>query len=205
MPPKALIRLGVYALRLIRGSASTFGLCHTVEAKGVLYFVASKLYFEPLGEQHDRAAFSCGIESLDQYFRGDPIRQDISRRVTNAFVLTPDGKSVAGFYTLSPISILSVDLPPALQKKLPSRPIGATLIGRMGRDVSLQGKRIGEMLLMDALNKAWQASKLVSCWAVVVDAKIGARDFYLKYEFTPFATQPDRLFLLMKKIDLLFQ
>jgi predicted GNAT family N-acyltransferase len=164
----------------------------------------TKLYFEPLGERHDRAAFSCGNDALDAFFRGDPIRQDVARRVTNAFVLTPDGKFVAGFYTLSPISILSVDLPPNLAKRLPRRPIGATLIGRMGRDLSMRGKGIGEMLLTDALYKAWQASKLVSCWAVVVDAKEGARDFYLKYEFTPFATQPSRLFLLMKKIDLMF-
>ena len=163
-----------------------------------------KLYFEPLGEQHDRAAFSCGNEALDEYFRGDPIRQDVSRKVTNAFVLTPDGKFVAGFYTLSTISILSVDLPTSLAKKLPKRPIGATLIGRMGRDLSLRKKGVGEMLLLDALHKAWQASKLVSCWAVVVDARDGASDFYLKNEFIPFATQPDRLFLLMKKIDLIF-
>jgi len=124
----------------------------------------SGYYFEPLAERHNRAAFSCGNEALDAYFIGDPIRQDVSRRVTNAFVLTPDGKFVAGFYTLSPISILSVDLTSSLQKKLPKRPIGATLIGRMGRDLSLRGKGVGEMLLMDALHKAWQASKLVSCW-----------------------------------------
>jgi hypothetical protein len=36
----------------------------------------------------------------------------------------------------------------------------------------------------------------------VVDAKEGSRAFYLENEFTPFATQPSRLFLLMKKIDL---
>jgi predicted GNAT family N-acyltransferase len=161
--------------------------------------------FEPLRDQHDRAAFSCGNEALDQYFRGDPVLQDVSRKVSNAFVLTTDGKFIAGFYTLSPISILSADLPPSLAKKLPRRPIGATLIGRMGRDLSLRGQGIGEKLLMDALHKAWQASKLVSCWAVVVDAKEGARDFYLDNEFTPFATQPDRLFLLMKKIELLFE
>ena len=161
--------------------------------------------FEPLGDQHDRAAFSCGVDALDRYFRGDPIRQDVSRKVTNAFVLTPDGTFVAGFYTLSPISILSVDLPPALAKKLPRRPIGATLIGRMGRDLSLRGKGIGEMLLLDALHRAWMASKLVSSWAVVVDAKEGSRAFYLENEFTPFATQPSRLFLLMKKIDLMFE
>jgi hypothetical protein len=161
-------------------------------------------YLEPLGKQHDRAAFSCGVEALDNYFRGDPIRQDVSRKTANAFVLTNDGKSVAGFYTLSPISILSVDLPARLAKKLPQRPIGATLIGRMGMDVSLQGNRLGELMLTDALYKAWQASQLVSSWAVVVDAKEGAREFYIKYEFTPFATQPNRLFLPMKKIDLMF-
>lgn len=160
--------------------------------------------FEPLGDQHDRTAFSCGNAALDAYFKGDPIRQDVSRRVANAFVLTPDGKFVAGFYTLSPLSILSVDLPVSLAKKLPKRPIGATLIGRMGRDLSVRGGGVGEMLLMDALYKAWQASKLVSSWAVVVDAKEGAREFYIKNEFIPFVTQPARLFLLMKKIDLMF-
>ena len=163
-----------------------------------------RYYSEPLGEQHDRAAFWCGVEALDNYFRGDPIRQDVSRKTANAFVLTSEGRRVAGFYTLSPISILSVDLPARLQKKLPQRPIGATLIGRMGVDKSLQGNRLGELLLSDALYKAWQASKLVSSWAVVVDAKEGAREFYVKYEFTSFATQPSRLFLLMKKIDLMF-
>jgi predicted GNAT family N-acyltransferase len=165
----------------------------------------ARLYFERLSEQHDRAAFSCGNEGLDKYFKGDPIRQDVSRRTTNAFVLTPDGRFVAGFYTLSPISILSVDLPPGIAKKLPERPIGATLIGRMARDLSVRGQGIGEMLLMDALYKAWQASKLVSCWAVVVDAKEGARDFYRRYEFIPFATKPDRLFLPMRTIDLMFE
>ena len=74
----------------------------------------------------------------------------------------------------------------------------------MGINKSLQGNRLGELLLSDALHKAWQASKFVSSWAVVVDAKEGASDFYIKYEFTPFATQPKRLFLLMKKVDLMF-
>jgi predicted GNAT family N-acyltransferase len=166
--------------------------------------VGQGYFFEPLGEQHDRAAFSCGVEALDNYFHGEPIRQDVGRKTANAFVLSRDGKSVAGFYTLSPISILSVDLPSSLAKKLPKRPIGATLLGRMGVDQVYQGQHLGELLLTDALYKAWQASKLVSSWAVVVDAKVGAREFYIKYEFTQFVTQPNRLFLPMKGIDLMF-
>jgi hypothetical protein len=34
---------------------------------------------------------------------------------------------------------------------------------------------------------------------------VGYRAFYIENEFTPFATQPSRLFLLMKKIDLMFE
>ena len=145
-----------------------------------------------------------GVEALDNYFCGDPIRQDVSRKTANAFVLVDGAGHVAAFYTLSPIAILSVDLPERIAMKLPKRPIGATLLGRMGVDRAHQGQRLGELLLMDALHKAWQASKLVSSWAVVVDAKEGAREFYIKYEFTPFVTMPNRLFLPMKKIDLMF-
>jgi len=75
----------------------------------------------------------------------------------------------------------------------------------MGIAQSLQGKHLGERLLFDALYKAWQASKFVSSWAVIVDAKDGAREFYIRYGFTSFITQPNRLFLLMKNIDLMFE
>jgi hypothetical protein len=60
--------------------------------------------------------------------------------------MTHDSQSVARFYTLSPISIFSVDLPANLGKKLPKRPIGATLIGRLGRNQSLRGSGTGEQL-----------------------------------------------------------
>jgi hypothetical protein len=39
---------------------------------------------------------------------------------------------------------------------------------------------------------------------VVGDAKAGARDFYLKYDFVPLVTQPDRLFLAMRSIERVF-
>jgi hypothetical protein len=159
---------------------------------------------EPLGDQHDRAAFSCGVEALDRYFH-ENVTQDISRRTAAAFVLTRDGVTVAGFYTLSSLSLLGVELPAQLAKKLPSRsPIGVTLLGRMGVERGSKGQGLGELLLMDALNRAWQASREVASWAVVVDAKLGAREFYLKYDFVPLVTQPDRLFLAMRSIEKVF-
>jgi len=162
--------------------------------------------FEPLGEQHDRAAFSCGVDALDKYFQGDPIRQDMSRKLAAAFVMTNDRTTVAGFYTLSSLSIASTDLPEKLAKRLPSRlPIPATLLGRMGVDVSLRGKGLGTDLLMDALYRALQATRAVASWAVVVDAKEGARAFYLEHEFIPFPASSSRLFLPMKTIEQMFR
>jgi GNAT superfamily N-acetyltransferase len=166
---------------------------------------SSDYFFEPLAEKHERASFSCGVDALDRYFQGDPVRQDVSRKTAASFVMTHDGTSVAGFYTLSSLSILGAELPERLAKKLPSRsPIGVTLLGRMGVSLGLKGHGLGEFLLMDALRRAAQSAKTVASWAVVVDAKQGAREFYLKYEFIPLSAMPDRLFLPMKVIEQMF-
>jgi predicted GNAT family N-acyltransferase len=70
---------------------------------------------------------------------------------------------------------------------------------------SLQGQGWGEFLLFHALGRASIGSAQVASWAVVVDAKAGARDFYLKHGFIPLPSKPDRLFLPMKAIEKLFE
>jgi len=155
---------------------------------------------EPLADSHDRAPFACGVAALDLYLR-QQIKQDVARRIASAFVLTPDGKEVAGFYTLSSLSIPGAELPEQFAKKLPSRaPIGVTLLGRMAVAEQFKGKQLGRLLLMHALDRALQASKQVASWAVVVDAKEGAREFYLKHDFQPLPDRPERLFLPLKTI-----
>lgn len=158
---------------------------------------------EPLGSLHDRGVFSCGVVALDAYIQRQA-RQDLERKLAAVFVLTSDGKTIAGFYTLSAHSIQAADLPEELAKKLPRFPLPVTLLGRMAVSRSLHGKRLGEFLLMHALERAWLGSQQVASWAVVVDAKLGARDFYLKHDFVPLPMQPDRLFLPMKTIQHLF-
>jgi GNAT superfamily N-acetyltransferase len=129
----------------------------------------------------------------------------MSRRLAAAFVMTPDGTAVVGFYTLSSLSIWTADLPEKLAKKLPSRlPIPATVLGRMGMHVDLKGKGFGTDLLMDALYRAFQANKTVASWALVVDAKEGAGKFYIKNGFIPMPSNPSRMFLPMKTIEQLF-
>jgi len=48
----------------------------------------------------NRVAFSCGVETPDRYLQRQA-GQDIGKHVAAAFVITPDGETVAGFYALS--------------------------------------------------------------------------------------------------------
>ena len=158
---------------------------------------------EALGPQHDRSGFCCGVAALDGYVHRHA-RQDAERKLAAVFVLTPDGTTVAGFYTLSAHSIVAVDLPEAHAKRSPRFPLPVTLLGRMGVSETVQGQGLGELLLMHALERAWMGSQQVASWAMVVDARVGAAGFYVKHGFAPLPSRPDRFFLPMATIEKLF-
>ena len=161
---------------------------------------------EVLTRQHDRKAFSCGVEPLDRYLK-EQARQDARKRVAAPFVLCEGASNkVLGYYTLSALSIGVGAWPDDVARRLPRYPVvPATLLGRLAVDRHLRGKRMGEHLLMDALHRALLASRDVASVAVVVDAKDDAAlAFYRRYGFIPFADLPNRLFLPMGTIEQLF-
>jgi GNAT superfamily N-acetyltransferase len=160
---------------------------------------------DPLAAGHDRESFSCGVEALDRYIRAQA-SQDVRRHAAAAFVITPDGKAIAGFYTLSAHLVHLDDLPAGLAKRVPRYPnVPATLLGRLAVSREHRGQGIGQLLLFDALRRALLNTSQVASSAVVVDAKDeAARSFYLHHEFIPLITQPNRLIYPMKSIALLF-
>lgn len=163
----------------------------------------ANLRIEALQARHDRAGFRCGVTELDIYLQ-ERAGQDLKRKLAAVFVLTKDSKAIAGFYTLTAHSISGADLPPELAKRLPRFPLPVTLLGRMAVAQAFQGAGLGEFLLLDALSRALRGSRQIASWAAVVDAKAGARGFYLKHDFVPLPLSPDRLFLPMKTIETLF-
>jgi ribosomal protein S18 acetylase RimI-like enzyme len=165
----------------------------------------TKFAFEPLGQQHDQAAFSCGVEPLDSYLQKQA-SQDAKKRAAAPFILTADGKTIAGYYTLSQYAIELGDLPDELAKKLPKYPlVSATLLGRLAVSVDFRGQGFGEVLLMDALYRSLKLSEQIASTGVVVDAKDdAARAFYRKYGFIELPKIDKRLFLPMATIDQLF-
>jgi predicted GNAT family N-acyltransferase len=160
---------------------------------------------EPLARKHDRAAFSCGYEELDRYIK-ERASQEAKKKISASFVLVEsEDNTVIGFYNLSATSILLCDLPEKTAK-LPRYPdVPATLLGRLAVDSRYKGRRHGELLLMDALRRAFQATSDVASFAVVVDPKDKkSRSFYEHYEFVAFPDQKLRMFLPMITIADLF-
>ena len=165
-----------------------------------------KFVIEPLGTKHDRAAFSCGVPAMDAYLRKQA-RQDLKKRVAAPFVITPDGETIAGYYTLSQYAVQLEAVPDDFAKRLPKYPmVPATLIGRLAVDSEFRGQGLGEKLLMDALKRSLRLSKELASAAVVVDAKDdAAAAFYKKYGFIEFPKIERRLFLAMGTVAQLFE
>lgn len=161
---------------------------------------------EPLGSQHNRGGFSCGVSSLDLYLQKQA-GQDLKKHAAVSFVLTPDGTTIAGYYTLSQYAVQLIDVPLEIAKKLPKYPlVPATLIGRLAVSIVLRGQGYGEILLMDALYRILQHSKEVASAAAIVDAiDSAALAFYKKYGFLELPHISNRLFLPITTIEALFK
>jgi predicted GNAT family N-acyltransferase len=145
------------------------------------------------------------LDALDSYLRRQAA-QDGRKHASVTFVLTSDGRTIAGYYTLSQFSIRLSSLPDDVARRLPRYPdIPATLLGRFAVSLSFQGKGLGEFLLMDALKRSLEAAKEIASVAVVVDAKDdSAKSFYKRYGFAELPEASKRLFLPIATIGQLF-
>lgn len=160
---------------------------------------------EPLNKRHDKDAFSCGVAALDRYLQRQA-SQDVAKHAAVCFVLTNDGTTVAGFYTLSQYSVDLNSLPESVAKKLPRYPIlPATFLGRLAVSSGFRGHKLGEFLLLDALHRSLQQSSFVASTAIIVDAKDDtAKSFYEHFGFLRLPQIANRLFLPMATIQKLF-
>lgn len=159
-----------------------------------------------LNSLHNRKNFSCGIKMLDNYIYFQ-VNQDVKRKLSVCFVLeNEEDSSLKGYYTLSNTGI-NLDLfPEKILKKMPKsyEKLPAILLGRLAVDKNHQGIGIGELLLLDALNRSFQLSLKIGSFCVVVDPiNEITENFYNKYGFIKL-NDSGKMFLPMKQIKPLF-
>jgi hypothetical protein len=101
------------------------------------------LQISPLAETHDRAGFTCGVESLDRYIKAQA-GQDVRRKADAVFLLSAlaEPARILGYYTLCAMTIAQGEAPEAARKHVPRYPlVSATPIGRLAVAKDHQGRR----------------------------------------------------------------
>jgi GNAT superfamily N-acetyltransferase len=156
----------------------------------------------PLTAEHDVADFDCGNDDLNRFLR-ETARQHIPKGISRSFV-EPNRQvpgKIHGFFTLAMRRFVSKDeLPREVAKKLP-REVPAITLARLAVNKSVQGRGLGEHLLVEAMQRALESAEHIGGWALFVDAKDHqAAAFYKKFGFMPTLTDPLILFIPIASI-----
>lgn len=151
--------------------------------------------------RHDRSGFDCGISILNDWL-ATRVSQFEKKDLARTYVLIEAGRTlVKGYYTLSNHTVVYESLPEDQAKGLPQIDVPVVLIGRLAVDRPVQGQKLGEFLLIDALRRAEYLAAKIGIRAVEVHAiNHAAKLFYERYGFVTLSDNPHHLFLPMNII-----
>lgn len=157
--------------------------------------------FDP--EKHDRAAFSCGVQQVDNYFQKTANKLAKADNVRLYVMVDPSGM-VIGFYALNAHAVYFTDLPAKFARTRPSHGnIPAAYISMIGRDQKFRGGGYGGDLLVDALRRITVAADAIGVAVVILDVLdcgepdrvVRRKALYESYGFQSLASKPLRMFL----------
>lgn len=150
---------------------------------------------EPLSGNHDRGGFDCGVPELNAFLKATA-RQHGDKGISRTFVLTAGDAKILGYFTLTLCEIRAARLPAAYARKYPSHGLPAVRLGRLAVSRRHQGKRYGELLLVEAIHRTLLIADQAGLVGLFVDAKDEkARTFYERYGFVPLPGHELQLFL----------
>ncbi len=150
-----------------------------------------------LEAEDDVAGFACGEPALDTFLAERALAE---QRAGKTRVVAPDRRVLAYF------SLKAASVGPGPDTQVPAagkgpREVPAVLLARLAVDGPAQGEGLGEAALVQALDRALQASSTMFARAVLAEAPGDrARGFYEKYGFVPSPTGPGHLLLRMKDV-----
>ena len=150
----------------------------------------------PLTGRHDRSRFDCGRQELNAWLRQVASQHQV-KGISKSFVavLPDDPSRICGFYALTLAELENRHLPESWRKRLPRRILGVRL-GRLAVDREFQGRRLGELLLLNALERSRRIHREAGGMALFVDAiDEGAADWYRRFGFAAAQQNPLLLFL----------
>ncbi len=161
---------------------------------------------------HDRNSFDCGENDLNLFIKNQASKH-MQVGISKTMILpdiTPQKNNkykIFAFYTIAPSSIKRESLPAKLSKKLPHYPVPVFLLAQMAIHIDYQGKGLGKITLIKALQYLWQVNSQMTAYAIVVDClNNNVKQFYEKYGFETLCDYngKTRMYLPMKVVKNLF-
>ncbi len=149
--------------------------------------------------------FDCGQPELNAFVHRYARQSDDLGLARTFVAVRPPARTVVGYHTLRNGEVEVDNLPADETKRFPRYPVPVVHLARLAVDRRSQGQRLGETLLLDALERSLVVSKSVAAFAVeVVAIDEAARAFYVRYGFTEFRDDRRHLYLSMKTVQALF-
>lgn len=123
---------------------------------------------EPLSSEHVISIFRSGQIELDRWLAEHSVSA-AARRTARTFVWHAGDYRVVAYYSIAAHLIIRADLPRSIGHGNPDQ-IPAVLLARLALDGPLHGRKLGGVLLADALGRIVAATEIIAARFVVVDA-----------------------------------
>ena len=158
---------------------------------------------EPINKKHDREAFDCGEEPLNEFLRRHA-RKSHERGGAKTFLAIDDAdsKTIIGFYTLSPASVDYARTPEIVRRGLARHDVPGFRLARLAVDRRWQVRGIGGQLLLAAGRRCLLAAAEVGGVVLVIDARNErAAAWYASFGAVPLLDAPLTLLLPLATVE----
>jgi GNAT superfamily N-acetyltransferase len=158
---------------------------------------------EPISKKHDREAFDCGEAALNEFLRRHARKShDLGGAKTFLAIEDSGGKTILGFYSLSPASVEYARTPELVRRGLARHDVPGFRLARLAVDRRSQGQGIGGQLLLAAGRRCLLAAAEVGGVVLIIDAKHDrVAGWYASYGAVPLLDAPLSLVLALGTIE----
>ncbi|MFN5116782.1 MAG: GNAT family N-acetyltransferase [Cyanobacteriota bacterium] len=167
---------------------------------------------------HDTKDFRCSSDSQDNFLRRTAKRQQRDG-YTRLYVATDaaqtgEPRACLGFYAINAHAIGVADVPSNAAPRPPRPPrsnlIPGVFLSHLAVDQRQEGKGLGRILLVDAMQQCQRAGQILGVRLMLLDVagaageaeRVRLHSFYASMGFRPLPGRPERLFLSLSALPL---
>ena len=158
---------------------------------------------EPIAKSHERDSFDCGEAALNEFLRRYARKSHVQGSAKTFLAIDDaDGKTILGYYSVSPASVAYARVPGAIARGLARHDVPVFRLARLAVHLAVQGQGLGGQLLLAAGRRCLLVAAQAGGVALLIDAKNEqAARWYARYGALPLLDAPRSLLLPFETIQ----